>query len=314
MQKHAEVMRTLKDRSRLHPRKFPNTPHAGAERRVGHCSDSSAVSPRRPGLGALPLVSAKTRSGNPGRRGDEASANSGVFPRRSAPAWGVFGLCLGISTERCFRALVTVALVTTFSILLATTQTGCLLWRQHPAATQPATAIDPNTVKPSYWLDQPAVAHIRARSFEALWDACRSAAQADGFLIDRRDYREGVLTTLPLLSKQVYEFWRGDVITPHDLTQSSLGMLRRTVRFDITRQPDGSFEASPKVLVERDSLIERRITSVDQYQNVFAVQVQDVARETQISGQDVPAEYWYPIGRDRDLEKQLARAAQEQVR
>ena len=188
------------------------------------------------------------------------------------------------------------------------------MWRQHPAATQPATAIDLNTVKPSYWLDQPAVAHIRSRSFDALWDACRSAAQADGFLVDRRDYREGVMTTLPLLSKQVYEIWRGDVVTAHDLAQSSLGMMRRTARFDITRLPDGSFQASPKVLVERDSLIARRITSVDQYQNAFAIQTQDVARETQRSGQELPAEYWYPVGRDRALEKQLANSARDRLR
>ena len=314
MPNHAEPMRVFTDRGSANRREFPSTPHAGAERRKGHCSDSSALSPRRPGLGALPLIEPKTRSRNPGRRGDDVSANAGVFPRRSAPAWGVFGQSIQINTRKRARTLVTVALVTMFSVLLATTQTGCILWRQQPAATQPATAIDPNTVKPSYWLDQPAVAHIRSRSFDALWDACRTSVQADGFLIDRRDYREGVMTTLPLLSKQVYEFWRGDVVTPHDLAQSSLGMMRRTVRFDITRLPDGSFEASPKVLVERDSLIERRITSVDQYQNVFAVQVQDVARETQISGQDVPAEYWYPVGRDRDLEKKLAQAARDQLR
>jgi len=209
---------------------------------------------------------------------------------------------------------VTVLLLGAFSVFLITTQIGCLLGREHPAATQPATAIDPNTVKTSYWLDQPAVAHIRSRSFDVLWNACRNAAQADGFLIDRRDYREGLLTTFPLASKQVYEFWRGDVVTVHDLTQSSLGMLRRTVRFDIARLPDGSFEASPKVLVERDSLIERRITSVDQYQNAFSIQTQDVSREVEKSGSDIPAEYWYPIGRDNALERQLAAAARDQLR
>ena len=212
------------------------------------------------------------------------------------------------------KKLVALAIGMICSAILAFTQTGCILGRQHPAATQPATAIDPKQAKPTYWLDQPAVARVKSPSFEALWNACRDAARSEGFLIDRRDYREGLLTTLPLASKQVYEFWHDDVVTVHDLAQSSLGMLRRTVRFEITRRADGSFEASPKVLVERNSLIERRITSVDQYQNAFSVQTQDVARETERSGNDIPAEYWYPIGRDHALEKRLADWARERLR
>lgn len=200
------------------------------------------------------------------------------------------------------------------SLILASTQSGCLLWRQNPAATQPATAINPLTTQPSYWLDQPAVAHVRARNFDALWDACRDAMQSDGFLVDRRDYREGLMTSFPLTSKQAYEFWRGDVVTAHDLAQSTLGLLRRTVRITFKRLPDGSFEATPKVLVERDSLIERRITSVDQYQNAFSIQAQDVARETEKSGTDIPAEYWYTIDRDTALEKQLAQSARDRLR
>jgi len=34
--------------------------------------------------------------------------------------------------------------------------------------------------------------------------------------------------------------------------------MRRTIHFTIRRLDDGSFEATPKILVERDSLIERK--------------------------------------------------------
>ena len=200
-------------------------------------------------------------------------------------------------------------------LVLASTQSGCLLWRQHPAATQSATAaVNPLTTQPSYWLNQPAAAHASSRSFDALWDACRAAIRDDGFLVDRRDYRSGLLTSLPLTSRMAYEFWRGDVVSPHELAQSTLAMVRRTVRIDITRQPDGSFRASPRVLVERNSLIERRITSVDQYQSAFSIQVQDVMRETEKSGTDIPAEYWYPIERDTALEKQIAQSIRDRLR
>jgi hypothetical protein len=71
--------------------------------------------------------------------------------------------------------------------------------------------------------------------------------------------------------------------------------------------------AEPKVLVERDSMIERRITSVDQYQNVFSIQTADVALQSEKTGNDVPAEYWYSVGRDPALEKQLAAQARRRL-
>lgn len=184
-------------------------------------------------------------------------------------------------------------------------QSGCILNRQNPAATQPATAAPAKSEQPAYWLDKPAVAHIDSPSFDALWNACRDAAQADGFLIDRTDYREGLLTTLPLVSKPAWEPWKNDVVDPHELLQCTIGTLRRTIRFDIVRKPDGCFEATPKVLVERDSLVERRITSADQYQNVFAVDMGDINQQLERTGEQVPSEYYYSVGRDYSLEKQL---------
>jgi len=199
------------------------------------------------------------------------------------------------------------------SLLLGGLQTGCILGREHPAATQPATAIDPKQAQPAYWLDQPAVVKMSSPDFDLLWNACRDSAEADGFTIDRTDYRDGVLTTLPLPSRQVYEFWRGDIATHRDLTQSTLGSMRRTIHFAIRRLDDGSFEATPKVLVERDSLIERRITSVDQYQAVFSIQTVDVARETEKTGDAVQPEYWYSVARDFALERKLADAVRRRL-
>ena len=205
-------------------------------------------------------------------------------------------------------ALLTVATIAILSLL----PLGCI-GRQHPAATQPSTNIDPKQAQPAYWLDQPAVAHVNSPSFDALWDACRDAAKADGFLIDRTDYREGLMTTLPLVSKQAYEFWKSDTQSPHGLAQSTLGTMRRTVRFTLRRLDDGTYQATPKVLVERDSFLQRRITSVDQYQNVFSIQQVDIARETERTGESLPPEYWYSVGRDEDLEKRLAHAVRDRL-
>jgi hypothetical protein len=191
-------------------------------------------------------------------------------------------------------------------LLLTLAQPGCIPGRQHPATTQPATAIDPKTAHEPYWLDQPAVAHITARNFNTLWNACRDVIRATGFTVDRTDYREGLLTTLPLVSKMPYEFWKSDLVTLHDFAQSAVGTVRRTVRFTIRRLADGSFQATPKVLVERDSMFERRITSVDQWRSIFYLRGIDVQRENELNDEAVPAEYWYAIGRDNALERQLA--------
>ena len=182
---------------------------------------------------------------------------------------------------------------------------GCITGRQFPAATQPATTADVKTVHPEYWLEQPAVARVDARAFDPLWNTCRRVTEGIGFTIDRTDYRDGLLTTLPLTSKQFFEFWRGDVVTVHDLNQSSLGTMRRTVRWQIRHRADGSYEAEPKVIVERYVSVERRITNVAQYRDIFSIRLIDVDRQTE-AGTPVPAAYWYAVGRDHALERNLA--------
>ena len=93
---------------------------------------------------------------------------------------------------------------------------GCA--KQPPPTTKPSLA----TTQPSYWLEQPAAASITAKDFDHLWLAAEDAARSRGFVIDRQDYRSGLLTTLPLTSKQWFEFWRNDAQTLNDVSDASL--------------------------------------------------------------------------------------------
>lgn len=190
---------------------------------------------------------------------------------------------------------------------------GCAASHRAVPATQPATAGDVKSTLVDYWFDQPAVTAVHARSFDALWNACREAAKARGFLIDRTDYREGLLYTQSLVSKSAFELWRDDVADGRSLAQSSVGTVRRTIRFIIRRQPDGTFVAQPKVAVERYSSIERRITSAAQYHDIFSIRLMDVDREREFTGTELPGEYWYAIGRDHDLERALARDVEHRL-
>lgn len=180
---------------------------------------------------------------------------------------------------------------------------GCITGPSNPAATQPATAIDPDRATLQYWIDQPAIAHVHSDQFQPLWNACRDSARDRFFNIDRNDYREGLLTTFPVISQQFFEPWRRDTGDGRELLQSSLATVRRTLRFEFER--DGDFwTVTPKVVVERFSLAERRITSVTQYRTI----VQGATEPDRLGpdGQRIANSYWYAIGRDTALEQTLA--------
>jgi hypothetical protein len=238
---------------------------------------------------------------------DRPSCDTGFQPVLAALRIKRPGFRAAFSMHGARHGLKTRVTGNTLALALICSFTGCIIGKQNPAATQPATAQDPKTAQLAYWMDQPTVIHVSAASFDELWNACRDAVQADGFLVDRTDYREGILTTMPLVSKQFYEFWRNDVGDLHGLTQSSLGTMRRTVRFDIRRLDDGSYQATPRAVVERFTSVEKRITSVAQYREVFALTQQDLQLSAEEQDQpQIAPQYWYAVGRDNALERQLA--------
>jgi hypothetical protein len=184
--------------------------------------------------------------------------------------------------------------------------TGCI---SHPANPEPghsAIDIDPKTAAGDYWYRQPPSVTIVARDFDKLIAATEDVARSRLFVIDRTDYRSGLITTRPMVSRQFFEPWRDDTTNLHDLTQSSLQTVRRTLRFEIARKPDNTWAMSPKVLVERYVLVGQTLTSAASMEyNVFTPSTE--------SGYDadpnlVPLTntYWYALGRDAGLEKELA--------
>ncbi len=182
---------------------------------------------------------------------------------------------------------------------------GCIVRPVNPAATRPATAIDPARATPQFWLDQPPVAAVRASDFQALWTSAQDIARRFLFRLDRQDYRAGLITTEPLTSAQFFEFWRPDNSTGTEVAESSLATIRRTLRFEIVRE-HGGWIAYPKVLIERFAQREQRVTSVTEYRQTLSRRP-GVAGSREIDrGIDLPPAYWYATGRDSALEKRLA--------
>ncbi|MDP9174612.1 MAG: hypothetical protein M3O30_12215 [Planctomycetota bacterium] len=108
-----------------------------------------------------------------------------------------------------------------------------------------------------------------------------------------------------MVSKQIFEPWRRDAGGTYATLQSTLQTVRRTIRFEIFRMPEGAFEAQPKVLVEALSQIVPRITSPSQYREVFILPRATAEYRTD-EGVAIPVRYWYAIGRDEAMERHIA--------
>ena len=200
----------------------------------------------------------------------------------------------------------------TLILIASTCATGCM-WEKVNYAAPGATAADVKTKQIEYWFAKPATASVRAENFDAMWNAINRVTFEFSFIPDLLDYREGVLKTRPLISKMPFEFWRHDVIDPASQLQCTLITMRRTVRFQIRKDDDGTYICQPKVVVEHYAMPERRITSVVDYQLAFSTDrpmVNSAAEE----GEVLPVEYWYADGRDPALEKALADAVQRDLR
>jgi len=204
------------------------------------------------------------------------------------------------------------ALFTCFAALFLLA--GCAGNSNNLPATRPALmSIPVERGTADYWLSQPAVASVSSADYERLWAACGKTLRNYQFDIQQQDYREGVLTTWPMVSMQFFEVWRSDAGTVGDVMLDSLQTVRRSVRFELSRGPDGSYVASPKVLIEQSAHPERRLSSVSQFTGAFIATAESPTRVTE-EGTTVPNRYWYVLGRDEAMERELADSVQSKLK
>lgn len=197
--------------------------------------------------------------------------------------------------------------------LTALLLTGCVSSNPRSGAGNAVTSKKPETATIQYWVDQPARTTVKANDYDQLWNACDRVAIRYLFAIDRTDYREGLLTTKPLISKYFVEFWRNDVQFSEDLAQSSIATYRRTIRFEIHKSDDGRFEAAVKVIVERSSAFEHRVTTAIQYRDAFGA----FPLGTEFfddEGVKQSQQSWYAVGRDTALEVELGKKIQNALK
>jgi hypothetical protein len=179
-------------------------------------------------------------------------------------------------------------------VIVAVTMTGCINKPQNSATTRPVTDVDPKMAEANYWLAQPATTEVTHANFKTLWDACERVAKDHLFAVSRRDFRGGLLTTEPMVSKQWFEVWRKDSVRVSDVEENSLGGVRRSIHFQFTPNPDGSYTVAPKVLVERHSTIAAKY-------------------RTDENQEDYDSNYWYAARRDPAYEVRLGQAIRDRL-
>lgn len=191
---------------------------------------------------------------------------------------------------------------------------GCATPARFADTTRPSSR-PVEQATPAYWYAQPPVASATSPDFDALADACQAVAAHFFFPPDLIDYRAGVIQTLPVVSGQWFEPWRQAQQTLDDVAESSLATVRRTIRFEIARggSPESGWTVVPKVLVERQSVAERRITAPTYYTSFFRRDINAYGTRLSDLGLDVPTSYFYPTGRDAALERKLAAMVQATV-
>jgi hypothetical protein len=179
-------------------------------------------------------------------------------------------------------------------LLLVTFLAGC--------TQRPDYAQDREAATISFWLDRDDAAFVRGEDYDALWTGAIAVLRRFGFETDLADYRGGRIVTRPRDSGQFFEPWRDELRTAGDVLESSLTATRRRVHIDFERDGD-AFTATPRVVVERLALGERRITDATAFGGTLGTGRQ---RRRAID-EPSPDLGWFPIGRDPALERTLAR-------
>lgn len=142
-----------------------------------------------------------------------------------------------------------------------------------------------------------------AGGYDRVWESCQEVLRRHRFELDRVDRRGGVITTHPVTSQSLFEFWRHDVDTSFDLMESTLRAVRRRATVQITSGPD---EAATRleVTVQRSTLAspERQYNGSSSALRVFGATLPGVRGEPYLSRED---NYWIDDGRDGAMERRL---------
>ncbi len=155
---------------------------------------------------------------------------------------------------------------------------------------------------------------VTTASYDQTFEASIDVLRDMGFIVDRKDYRFGVVTTRPDVSPTVVEVWHPDNTTNAQALDSTFAHLRRRVTLQL--EPVGqsnlidtpsAYQLRAEVLLERRQEPLRYLTGSTRGQSIVG-QLHSVPGEYRREG--IGGSYWEPVTRDTALEQRLIRAVQ----
>lgn len=153
-------------------------------------------------------------------------------------------------------------------------------------------------------------APIDADQYRACFDEAVWVLRDNGFVIDRKDYRFGTITTRPLGSPNLFEPWHAQNTTADQAIESTLSSEQRTVSVTITEMPatdltsqagKTGYTIEVNVTLQRQQAPTRRLAGSAQ-RNVFS---NLAAPPRELADKGISGTYWEPVGRDPYLEARL---------
>ena len=164
------------------------------------------------------------------------------------------------------------------------------------AAPRPASYVSTRLVDPL----------LVAEGGDRVWSAAQDVLRASRFRLDRVDRRAGVITTMPVTSQSILEFWRHDVATREDLWESTINPLRRWVEIAVRRGSDGRWEELAVVVhKERLSAPDRQFNTTGAAYQYFGDRLPSTTGAAEVSVAD---DRWLDRGRDPAMEAYLLQA------
>lgn len=151
--------------------------------------------------------------------------------------------------------------------------------------------------------DTPTAAAVSQSELDTLWQATLDVLMRMELPPDRQDRANGVIETLPVTSKQFWEFWRRDVADPYSQAVSDLQTIQRKVIVRFSRLPTPErWRVEVEVPVYRMQMPERQLTSSSTAIELYGSTVPTT------TGEIVPRQrvaYLEPLGRDAALEDRI---------
>ena len=136
----------------------------------------------------------------------------------------------------------------------------------------------------------------------------------EGFPVNRRDARAGVITSEPVLSPTALEPWKGDNHEAETAWASTAGMLRRVVTVRINDDEESvedssGFRVEIEVQLERFQAPTRRVINGARGRVFTALW----ATPSNLADRGTPGRYWEPVDRDPALEARLTEALNQRL-